>query len=190
MNGFTSRCKQLVTLKSRKARKTPERACPALQWFSLGGWNQDHTSMIKRKVWRNEGLAHDPKHHVICQADIPVPLAGSLVFIDYVPAGWILRCLGLKLWSDSPKLCKLWWESALTMTQDKLQKQPQSFWSYRNRMFFWAQPDRSAFQSLETKLWQKGGQTGHSWMCSSEDLEKLIKGTSSGCGDVPQVLDC
>ncbi len=101
--GFTTRCKPLVSLKSRKARlefakrhlKKPSQFWNNILWTDETKINL-YQSDGKRRVWRRKGTAHDPKHttssvkhgggSVMAWACMAASGTGSLVFIDDVTA--------------------------------------------------------------------------------------------------------
>ena len=101
--GFTTRCKALVSLKNKKTRLefTKNHLKEPVQFWNNILWTDETKINLyqndgKRRVWRREGTAHDPKHttssvkhgggSVMAWACMAANGTGSLVFIDDVTA--------------------------------------------------------------------------------------------------------
>ena len=101
--GFTTRCKPLVSLKNRKTRLefAKKHLKEPVQFWNNILWTDETKINLyqndgKRRVWRREGTAHDPKHttssvkhgggSVMAWACMAANGTGSLVFIDDVTA--------------------------------------------------------------------------------------------------------
>lgn len=73
LRGFTTRWKPLISLKNTKARlqfTNHKQNCygGGTKFYGLRKRKLTSVKMMKkRKVWRKEGTAHDPKHRLICQ---------------------------------------------------------------------------------------------------------------------------
>ena len=101
--GFITRCKPLVSLKNRKARLefAKKHVKEPVQFWNNILWTDETKINLyqndgKRRVWRKEGTAQDPKHttssvkhgggSVMAWACMAANGTGSLIFIDDVTA--------------------------------------------------------------------------------------------------------
>ena len=155
--GFTTRCKKLVSLKTRKTRLefAKQHLKKPLQFWNNILWTDETNINLyqndgKRRVWRRKGTAHVPKHttssvkhgggSVMAWACMTANETGFLVFIDDVTADkssrmnsevfrqYYLLIFSQMLQNSLDGASRCRW----TMTRSILRKQPKSFLSQRS----------------------------------------------------------